>query len=483
MSSDGAAWAPATTKLTVNLLSDNVGVHEDGDFGLLAEVGNEAIAVIWHEANGTITFFSSANAGVDWTDEAIDISSGNGPQGVAHYADIDGIEKLYVGTREGLYIVDTSAATWTTELIYPMAPHASNCKRMTVHNGALYFAHGVDNDSPMPMTKMEVRGDARVFTEGLGLNTEDGVPSDMLGPCRWMKSVGDQLFVSVGGGAASRQARILAYIERGGVPTWHSMLKHDTANEKIEWLDFSGDDDGTPRLHYAVRTATATSTASFLAQPLTNPQSGVTIKRQTTGYIISAYLDYGMPTTDGAMLQVEITSTGLGAATTNNYVNVDYGVNGAARTTDLGDYLSSTSALVWASGAGVQAKNVGLTINLLQDDGDTTTSPEVHSVSIVANKHVEVREGWRLKVDLDKTARHYRTQPEVIITRLKTARDLKTLPAFEYGPSGTKYVEVLPKWRWNLKPRRRSAHGAHVSGDNLKQRGGTVELTVGEVVG
>ena len=33
---------------------------------------------------------------------------------------IDGSNKIYLGTAEGLYIVDTSPSDWTFELVFPM---------------------------------------------------------------------------------------------------------------------------------------------------------------------------------------------------------------------------------------------------------------------------------------------------------------------------------------------------------------------------
>ena len=144
--SDNAVWSVATTQLTAGLLSDSVTVDENIDAGLFATIGGELIACLWDEGTG-VTFFRSTNGGVVWADEAVDIPSANGPQGVAVYPDIDGEDKLYVGTSEGLYIVDTSPSTWTYQLIMPMSNSTDNCRRMTVHEGSLWFAQGVDNDS------------------------------------------------------------------------------------------------------------------------------------------------------------------------------------------------------------------------------------------------------------------------------------------------------------------------------------------------
>lgn len=71
-STDGATWTAATTQITAGLMVDAVTAHEYIDAGLLASIGNELCAAVWHEDSGTITFFSSTNAGVAWADETIE---------------------------------------------------------------------------------------------------------------------------------------------------------------------------------------------------------------------------------------------------------------------------------------------------------------------------------------------------------------------------------------------------------------------------
>ena len=109
--------ATAESHITTGLLTNVVTSGEDIDAGLLASIGGELVAAVWHESNGTITFFSSADSGAIWTDESastnIDIGSGNGPQGLLVYPDIDGTDKLYLGTAEGIWMIDTSPSTWT----------------------------------------------------------------------------------------------------------------------------------------------------------------------------------------------------------------------------------------------------------------------------------------------------------------------------------------------------------------------------------
>ena len=110
-----------------------------------------------------------------------------------------------------IHIIDTGSTDWTSELVFRMPSHEDNGRRMTIHNGAIWVAQGVDNSTPAPINRITVQGDSRTIEAGYGLSFGDGVISDLLGPIRWMVSAGDFLFASVGGGAANRNARIISF--------------------------------------------------------------------------------------------------------------------------------------------------------------------------------------------------------------------------------------------------------------------------------
>ena len=444
-STDGATWTVASTPITTGLLSNSVTAHEDIDAGLLASIGNEVAAAVWHEDNGTITFFSSSNIGVAWNDEAVDINSGNGPQGVAVLAGIDNEDKLYVGTREGLYEVDTAPSTWTFRLIMPMVPHEDNCRRMQVHSdGALWFSQGVDNDSPPTVYRMFVTNGARQIERVPNdFSAGDGLASDRLGPIRWMASAQGTMYVSMGGGAGSRNGSVMAHTGLG----WHSMRRHGTANKKIEWLAASADDDGTPRLHYAIRTAAGTSDSKFLTQPFVSPASGVTIKREASGYVDLPYVDAGFLEI-GTWLFYQVNAEDLSASDSGEYIAVTDGIDASgalqARTNNSrGNILSSTTSLDIASGAGVASTNLGARLTLHRDGSVNTHTPKLKDIRVGVLKEPGVRERYEFTIDVDATAKASGiSDPEVVISNLETARDLTTLPAFTYGSIGTKYVKV-----------------------------------------
>jgi len=482
-SGDGSSWAAASTDVTQNLLANNVTANEEIDAGLIApgDIGGEAVVALWNEGSNQIQLLSSTDGGDTWAAEGAAVRSSNGPQGIAIYPDIDGDDKLYLGTAEGLWMIDTGPSTWTHTLVFPMSHSVMNCRRMTVHNGALWFSQGVDDDSPAPIFRMTVSGDARVFDTGLGLDAGDSVPAELLGPIRWMKSAQGMLFISIGGGAASRNARVLCHNNKG----WHSIVRHGTANKEIQWIDTSALDDGTPRLHYAVRTADSTSDTKFVAHPLANPSSGVEIKRETSGYVDLPYIDKGLPFISGTWFRVGINHLDA-PATTSEYINFQYGLDDgsgglqARTTTTLGTFFATTFTRLIASGAGVSSTNFGCRVTLNRG-GTNTNTPRLRDVALDVLPQPSRFEGWVVRVDIDATARLLDSTPESVITNLQTARDLATLAAYQYGSTSTTYV-VVRDLEWLESVTHPSGEAIEVVTDSESQRTGIAELRLEEII-
>ena len=452
-STDGSTWTESSTKITTALLSNNITANEDINAGMLASIGNELVAVVWHEAGGTITFFSSTDSATTWVDEAVDIGSGNGPLGVAVYPGIDDADKLYVLTVEGLYEVDTSPGTWTihqTELRNSAGGDDFNCRRLVVHEGKLWIALGTSTSAPVKIATMDTSGGTRLFNINMGLNVMDGVPSDMLGGVHWMKSVEDMLYITVGGEAANRNGRILCYTgtDVNGFPQWHHMFRNSTANQEVQWIDFSTRDDGNARLHFAMRTAAATSDTEFLADPNTNPASGIGGKTQASGIIDYPFMDGGMPTIPGIILQLRADARELSDSTSGEYIAASYGVNEEARTvntnlTNSANFESDDLDLDVASGAGLAGRSFGVRLTLNRDGTTDTDTPELGSMEIDYMKVPSLRKRFLFEVDLEKTARlpgHSST--EQVIANINAAEALTVLPALSYSRDTTTYVKV-----------------------------------------
>jgi len=486
-STDGVTFSLPSTQVTQGLLDNVVTAHEDIDAGLLATVGNEAVAVLWHESNGTVTFFSSTNAGDVWTDEAIDISSGNGPQGVAVMNGIDNAQKLYVGTREGLYEVDPSPSTWTADLIFPMIANSDNCRRMAVgQDGALWFAQGVDDDTVPIVYRMFTNNGTRQFEKSPNdFSDGDGLPAERLGPIRRMIPAQGMMYVAAGGGKAGRKASIFVNNGRG----WSSMRAHGTANQKIEWMAASADDDGTPRLHYEVRsTDRATSDTNFLAQPFVNPVSGVTVNREASGIIDMPYLDAGFPGDAGGWLQVVINAEDLSATNSNEFINVDFGEDdgsgglNARSNTNLGDFLSGTNSIDFASGAGIESVNMGLRINLHRDGSATADTPKLKDVRIAVLKEVAIRDRFIFTIDVKATEQKTKRTSENIISDWETARALKTMGEFTYGPVTTARRVKVRQAAWNMSFTEGASSQGAVQEIAQVQREGFIDVVLEEVV-
>jgi hypothetical protein len=417
---------------------------------MLAVIGGELVAAVWDENAHAVTFFSSTNDGDVWADETLNIPSTRGVTGLAVYPDIDGTDSLYVGTPEGLWAVDTSdPSSWTANFILPMASDPNNCRRMTVHNGALWFAYGADDNKPVEIQAMTVEGDRRVFTTGLGLNVGDGPPADLLGSVRWMRSNGEFLYIAIG------DSRVLCHNGKG----WHTLQRNADADRPAFWLDF---DLGNLYWSFdSTGSGASTSTVKVLANALVNPQSGSSIKYESSGYIDLPYLDGGMPTIDATWLQTRIDASSLSSSDSGEYINIDYGANGAARTTDLGNILSGTTVLDMPSGStagtGVQGRNLALRVNLFR--GSTVTlTPELHSVEVDYLKQPGVLDRYTFQIDLEATVGlgddSSHGTVEGVITTLEAARDLATLPTFMYANlnRGTDIYVKVRDIKWGESP-------------------------------
>jgi hypothetical protein len=454
-STDGASWAAASVGPTPGLLADSVTANETAFFGKLIKIGGELVAVLWDEDSGSITCFSSTDAGDNWADEgtgtpALDIPTSVGVRGVAVYTDIDDLDHLFVGTDTGLWSIDVSPAAWTFRSIDLTLPvHPNNCLGMVVHNGGLMYSVGVPNTRPTEIRRLTTANGALDIESGWGLNVGDGVPSDLMGLCRDMVSSGEFLYMSVSGDGAGRTARVLCHNGEG----WHHMYQWTTEAEQIEWIDISSESDGVERLHMAPRAASDDSDALFLPYPNVNPTALTgTINRVTEGYVDLPWIDAGLPLDPKRLDRVRINARDLAAtASTNNYINVDYAVatDLGARTergsfAELGDYLSGVSSIsLGTDGVGVSFNAMALRINLLQEDGTITDSPVALDIQVDYEPRLPATREYEMLIDMQESADILDGgTPASVRSELETLEDTVTKIAFTYADLGTKYGKI-----------------------------------------
>jgi hypothetical protein len=449
ISTDGATWTASSTGQigSSHVLLNSVTAGEDIDGGKLIEINKELIAVIWDETNSKIVFFSSTDNGDNWSAEndaggaAVNIYSSSGVKGIAALPGTDGATKLYIGTETGLWECDTAVTNWIPTQIDKMegaSSPADNCRDMIVHQGELWYPVGADSNTSAGMRKLNNSNDQRNFEFDFGLDFGDGVQSDLLGSFKKLFSAGDSLFATVGGSAADRNARVVCWNGTG----WHHIARSSTANREIQWMHVSNADDGSPGiplLHYNIKTATSTSTSHYIEYPLTNPASGVALKREDysagqSGKIDLPYYDLGIPQENKNFLATHVMADDLDSASGSDkeFINVDFGVNGATLTTDLGDIISGTSRLTFGSGAGVSGKNIGIRLNLNRG-GTNTDTPKIKDIVVEGVISPEVSYEHQLVIDIKETATNTGQSVETVISNLETAINAVTQVNLSFG--------------------------------------------------
>ncbi len=353
---------------------------------------------------------------------------------------------LWLSIPTGLYRIDTSGSTWVSQLI-----HSSGNKSMTGYNmklfdGSLWYSPGNPYGTPPAIYRITPSGSSVSIDVTYGLDVGDGVPADAVGDIYDMFASETQLYISVGGDAAGRKARIMAWNGTG----WHTVYQHATANQKILWLHVTSSGASINKaLHFAVLGATTSDSDQILDMYKldgieTPPHTSSSIKRQTSSYIDLPRIDGGMPGSKAAWLRDSIHADDLSASTSNEYVALQSGKDGEARTTNtIGNFLSGTTSLDHSSGAGDSSVSQALRVTLNRDGSDNTHTPVIKSLETSYYKQVDTMEGFRFMVDLETTAQEQGITTEAVITNLETIRDSVVLLPFTYGVRSTIYVRVV----------------------------------------
>ena len=353
---------------------------------------------------------------------------------------------LWLAIPTGLYRIDTSGSTWISQLVHSSGNKSMTGYNMKLFNGSLWYSPGNPYGTPPPIYRITPSGSSISMDVTYGLDVGDGVTSDAVGDIYDMFASETQLYISVGGDAAGRKARIMAWNGDG----WHTVYQHATANQKIVWIHASSDGASINKaLHFAVLGATTSDSDQILDMYKldgieTPPHTSSTIKRQSSSYIDLPRLDGGMPGSKAAWLRDSIHADDLSASASNEYVALQSGKDGEVRTTNtIGNFLSGTSSLDHSSGAGDSSVSQALRLTLNRDARDTTHTPVIKSLETNYYKQVDTMEGFIFMVDLETTATEQGITTEGVISNLETIRDSVILLPFTYGVRSTIYVRVV----------------------------------------
>ena len=492
-STDTVTWTVAATPITSGLATGPITTNLEFDGGKLEEIGAELVAAVYHQDNGTITFFSSTDAAV-WSDELIDIVSAGGVKGFAKIRASDNTNHGILGTREGLWDVVTSPATWTfSNIDSNITSHPDSCRNMVNHNGELWYPQGVSTSDVFQVWRMFLGANGQWIHEPTAgsPHLRDGLPTDMLGTVTAMFSSGGFCYIVVGGGAAGRKATVFCHNGFG----WHPISQSATENRIFHTMAVSAENDGVVRLHLGEKVGTDDSEPKVVENVNSHPSSGVTIARNAASILALPFMDGGMPTTNAIWMMMRAKVDALDTDLNGEHIPVTYGKDGEARTanTDLdndvtddathdpNDLYSNAKELDFTTTAkqGVQSVSLGLQLTMTVV---TPATPELQAVELVYIKDPPIIQEWDYEVDVAETHRITGVSPEVIVTNLESAESNGVLVPLTYGQLGTKYVSVT-NVKYDLEFENAGAEMEFASAQTWDLRtGGTILITVSQVV-
>lgn len=193
------------------------------------------------------------------------------------------------------------------------------------------------------------------------------------------------------------------------------------------------------------------SDTQFLEEPLVGPESGIARKfhdaSSTPKTLDRPEVDMGLPRDQMAVIALFHQARDLGT-TSQEYVNWDYGADGATPSTDFGNIIGGTLEIALASGAGVAMRSVQLRENWFRRSGDNTETPAANSVEVMYRKKIASLNGWRFTIDLQTFAVAESRPIADILADIETAESNVPLQAFtpRAGSGATTYyvsVEIL----------------------------------------
>lgn len=421
------------------------------DYARILDFGTMMLIAIWQPADsdgtGEVAVWSTVDAGTNWVAE-VEVPAGDGPKALVDWYDLSGARSPVLIVPEGVYAIDT--ANNAASLLFGLDGNIKNGRYSVVGpDGALYVGLGSGDIIRLSITTNGILEIMNVGPPGDGLvSARQGYPTFML------RAPNEFLVVAYGGHAAGKYASIFL-IDTASVlqdeetgkryMPWHHLYQHATDELEIGTMAYSTEDDGTPRLHFAVPGADATVNY-HIEEPFANPSQTATAKYQATGVLRMPDDDLGDPQTTAMILQVladadDLTAgSGGSGGSGDEYIELRYGLNGASdTTTSLGDFLSGTLSQSFGSGAGISTRRIG--INLLFDRSTTTTNtPKLQEFELQGHHVLQDKLAWDFVIDVAATARDYspdvtsgQASEEVIIANLETVAQSTTLVTFTAG--------------------------------------------------
>ena len=427
----------------------------DDDMGRALSFGNTLMFAIREVDNVQVKVQYSTDAWVNTSSGAV-IPTAEGPKAFVLWKNPltspPTISPILV-LSDGVYRVDSGGATF--DLIFPLDGDPNNGRWATVGlDGDLYIGLG---SGSLIALHAELTGGLTIRTVG---PPGDGFVSARQGHVNYILAPSlPWLFVSYGGHAASKKASIWAieYTQRinpddGSVyQTWHHIYQEDTANLDIVNMGYSTEDDSTPRLHFAVEGASVSELFHLEHPDKSGAASGVAIKRQASGFMEFADDDNGDPHADTNVLTGRLDADDLSSDTDGEYVEHEYGLDGAAWTnvSNFGNYVSgdkvlffgktqqNTSSSEAGTPVGVSAKRSRHRLFANRASTNTNT-PKIREFQVEAYSKANIITGFNVPINIQATAdMRGNTEVETIWNDIETIQNSVILVPFIFAEDGS----------------------------------------------
>lgn len=321
----------------------------------------------------------------------------------------DGTPTLYFCGTQGLYSLDTTnEIAYKQEVSYPPITNAGNVGIYWNANVWVSTGYGILKVAPSVATFV-------------GPDLDDGLPTGYLGKVYDFATVNNWLVFCVNGGSTDKSSIFKRNSTLGG-----NLQVYTTSavNKAISCLHYSPSSLYTNgRLWFGEGTA-----VKYMMFPDTT--SNV---KQIATYEYVNDSGYGQLPIFRKVAAIPKTALGVAAITKScsatDYVQVYYGLNGAAPTTSLGTFITSPkpTALTFASGLGTAFYTIQFAIKLIQG-ATATNSPELESLMFYWLPVPTTILSWQFRIQCtDENSAE-------TIAALEAIRDMQTLVAFY--PSG-----------------------------------------------
>ncbi len=458
-SPDGAGWTPVAgsgwpTTDYVTTVTTRRNNFDDKHADIIGS-GNNLIAAIYEDPASTggsvsqVRILNSTDSGANWT--AIDTVPVSDTPNIRldHFKDpfvAGNVTVPVLFTSDNVYKIDIG-----NTLASPMLSNGSlsgsagdALGAALASDGNLYL--GTQNGDIIQVVTSPEVGIRQInvgpATRAAGVMS-DGLVANLQGHANFILGTHPTwLFVAYGGHAASTDASILAM--EYTTQRWYPVHVDDTANQDMYMLTLSVEDDGVERLHFVTEGASA-ATLEMQENVNFSPVTGIAQKFVATGFIEFAEEDFGDPHNLSAVLQALADAIDLSSSTSGEYIQLQWGADGAAYTAnDGGDFLSTDKDLVLgANGIGESAKTFRVRLDFFRDGGDTSQTPKLRDFELQARNKVDTIWRFEIPIDIAATARNEDIQPEVVINRINTIKDSAVLLRFIFGEDGSEVAQTF----------------------------------------